>query len=284
MSTATQINSNIRVISEGKATGSVVYWSLNGAVDSTRLDAVLAAIPELVVPQLPSDKTILRRACRAVASGKNEFLLDSHPSGGHLFVGRQVEDGEPTYTGTLRVEVSEDWPLALTFNGLGLESLKTEIRAAYLDRQGKYSTNEISVWLSDLCRKCKAVRLRPMGGFYYVPSAQLPLFRTTVEALRKCSDHVVFEIPATSSRETAAAIVAALKSECEQATQRAQEFAAAGDKGKRAHKSELRRLQETTDKLQAYADFMDGQLDPVIDALNQATVTITQGLLELEAE
>ena len=85
-----------------------------------------------------------------------------------------------------------------------------------------------------------------------------------------------------SSKETAAAIIDALRREVVAATSAANDFASAGEGGKRAHKTQLAGLADVKDKLRAYAEFMDETLDDVVGSMQAAEVALSQGLLELE--
>ncbi|PCJ25647.1 MAG: hypothetical protein COA94_06100 [Rickettsiales bacterium] len=280
---STTVRNDVSAVSDGQSTGCIVYWSLSGRVPATELLTALedmADIPPESGPKLAGEREMLARAVKIVAGRRREVLLDSC-RGDFQLVYREEPDGgasTPVYSGKLRVHLGDDGEVVYSDSA---HPLCAEISNEYSARRGCFDTREISVWLTELLDKSHAVRMRPRGGFYYLPGARVLQFRAAVMALRACSEHVVYEIPAMSSRETAEAIISALRHEVEAATQRAQELME-GSPGKRARRTHLAELVKVKIKLGAYAEFMDGTLDGVITALDNASAVVSQTLLEGE--
>lgn len=194
---------------------------------------------------------------------------------------RSVDDEkeDPDYEGALRVSVRGEGE-KLIFSDPEHE-LCQAISQEYLSRVGKYETHEISHWLNRVVKQCSGVSLRPMGGFNYIPMATLPLYRSVISALRECSEHQVYEIPAMRSVDTAKAIIEALRWECQKTVDAADAVVAEDSTSKMKHKNQIKKLLKTKEKLELYSEFLGTSLESVVNSIDRASVTISQSLMSL---
>src|SRR5690606_31876880 len=116
---------------------------------------------------------ILRRVCGSLSGRKQGRILDKR---GDKFIFVAAVNDDDDYQAELSVYWSheredlvfskEDAPLAM------------QIRGAFGELSDKVDSRDMSIWLSSyMVTRCQAVRLRPSGGFYYIPENQVEIFR-----------------------------------------------------------------------------------------------------------
>jgi hypothetical protein len=75
------------------------------------------------------------------------------------------------------------------------------------------SPGDVGSWLVDVVRALDGVALRPTGGFYFIPRTAVSLWNVVVQAVKRCSNHGFYAVPALHADEAVEAVLAAVTAE-----------------------------------------------------------------------
>lgn len=257
--------------------GAVVYWSLSGLVSVSDLAEKLSAngLQASSTPKPASASANLQRVCQGLSGAQKGRLLDKK-NGSYIFVASNRS--EDTYSADLVVSVGVDNELRFSDDS---HALAGEIRKNFESCKGKIDTIEMSKWLGTfLMGECAGVRLRPSGGMYYVPSTKLELFQKVVAGLSEISSHQVFEIPAVSSSETAAAVLECLREDC-QAVAADVMTSLEKETSRRSTYSrqvQYKRLSKQSEKLAAYESLLGARTKELQSILEDSRLALLEGM------
>ena len=147
------------------------------------------------------------------------------------------------------------------------------------------TTEDVSAWLSHRVQAASAVAMRGGGGVYYVPPAQMPLWRAIKNALASCAGgHRIHTLPTMEiTSDGAEAILDALSTEVETACARIHKQCEEG-LGVRALEYRTTFGQGLLNKVTEYESLMGTRLDRMRELLGTLEVDVAQARMAAEAE
>lgn len=262
-------------------TGAIVYWSLSGdMIRDEFAEALEGAEISITVPEC-TKPTALRRAVHKAVSTKagRGYLARKHPKGGYAIVSEDVdEDTDPTYEVLIHAHLGSDSRLVVEGDTSAVEEFGTSLQLYFEFFQSNLTHHEVSRMLTrQVLAKCQALSLRESGGFYFIP----PSYVASWSALTKCvagvSDHVFHHIPAMTTGDGAAAIIASLVRNTRVAVAKASKALDTEDKATRERA--LKSLSRHVDKLTHYGEVLGQELPDLHATCAEMRVTLTEALL-----
>lgn len=268
------------------AVGGIVFWSLSK--EPIQLSALTAALlaegSTALPPEPPSDIVALHRAC-VVVSKILKLDLHGRERGKWALVSRptvEQADNGPAYGMGIQklsypieatAELRDDGALNLTGSDRFLELLPSE----YNLQRGVISSQDIGSWLCKKLAALDAVSLRPTGGFYFLPQHQVQKWERISRALRKCSRHTVFGLPAMKSAGAVEAILQAITNDTESALQKIDE--AIPTAGKRSLESREKETAALLDRVSKYEALLGMKLDGLKEVLERTRQAVATAML-----
>ena len=269
--------------------GSIIFWSLSR--EPVSLPALVSALSvagsSATPPEQPSDIVALHRA--ALATSKVLKLeLHGRERGRWALVGKPSMEDDPEDPGASRLAYPVEAEAELLDGALvlkGDDRFRDLLRAEYSLARDQIASQDIGAWLCRKLSALSAVSLRPSGGFYFLPRPEVEKWEKLSGALKACSRHSVFAIPAMRSSDAVDAILQALTSDTQQACDKiAGEIGAVGKRALESRQLETANLLERTMK---YESLLGTRLDSLRKAIEEtrgavATAMLTVGQDETE--
>ena len=271
-----------------ESTGTLTYWSLSGALDVGKLTTAWEAetLDADDLPEVPSAKVALHRACKAQSS--KTVLLRQHSEGGWTLTDlagkvdpAKVAEGATldkiVETNGVRVRLSEEDEqgnvrVLLTPPG-GKDApedvkeaarvLGAKIRAAFDESRTEIAADDVGVWLVGTVARLGGVALRESGGFYFVPKATTETLAKVSRALKTASGtaHKVYEIPVMHGSGTVEAVLDSLRAELTKfLADVANELNHPDGMGHRAARNRTTELETFREKLKGYEKLLGVEL------------------------
>lgn len=291
MATTTKVQ-NVVAVTDSKEAGAVCWWRLSGVIEQERLATVWEeqGLDKELLPAEPSPADALRRSMRHFNKGRQLVRPLGHGQG--FAVVQEVIDDELNLTHAVLLNarlVTVDEHERLLFQpGPGVQlnkKLADEIRALYDHALATHSVDDISDWMANtLLPSVHAVGLRDKGGIYFVPRTTIDTWRRMVTAVRECSGHNVFEMPALSSAEAVSAILDAITREAEEAAAKMESELIEDDLGVRALKSRVTKLDGVLNKVTKYEQLLGTNLDVLRARMEQLSAQIAAAIFTAEAQ
>lgn len=273
--------SNVIAVNDASVAGGIVYWSLGGTinVDAFRLAWVDAGLDPALLPPEPTEGSALKRAmleqagrrllARPINRGKTWLLVSETPNG-----------SDADYSVRSKVELQKDGTLLIhAENGIN-----EKIESAYANALSNYDVTDIANWLVHRAYACQALALRPRGGVYFIPRANIDTFLSYVSVLNKVSaDCNVYRIPALQSADAVQAILAALQDETSDSLRQIEldVVDCVQDRVKQSRREECNRLLA---KVRFYEDLLSENLDSLKAKIENLSVSLTVSVLSDEPE
>jgi BMFP domain-containing protein YqiC len=250
-------DTDFTITADLKIAGAVSYWRLSGG---TPLGALRGAWVEqgldtTLLPEPPSDETVLRRALNEVASKRR--LVRPLKTRGSFLVVDEIPVGEDRldWQPVMQVEMSDGG--SPSFHGMGggdYYELRDKIRDDFSRLRGELSPADVSAWLVKLAEQVTSTSLRDSGGVYFVPKDGMDFWRKAAVAIQSASAHRIYKIPAVRNEECVEAVLDAVVvetiNEMDALTRELQDDDA--DMGTRALRTRAGRLSMLETKVNAY--------------------------------
>lgn len=261
MTNAPTVNPGIVAVESMETAGAMVWWRLSG---TTTLEALRAAwvgqgLAEALLPDNPSPVAAMRRAVQE----RCERRVLARPLDnvrGWALVAEHAQGEELTHSVSCRVMVNDEGRLSVNPPD---HPLAARLRTDYEAHLASISQRDVSHWMCGLLETVHAVSLRDTGGVYFVPRADLPVWRQVVAALRACSAHEVYEVPALRTEEAVEAILAAVAREAANAATEMEDELMDAALGQRAIRTRAERCERMRAKLAAYEELLGRGLDTI---------------------
>lgn len=258
--------------------GSILMWTLSGTTDLT---ALAQALDEGgwrgPVPAPTSPASALRRA---VAGLKSRDVL-VHPVGrGNGFAlvdvhhGQKAEDLAFTTRSTVTLDAVGRPVVRNTSSALA-----AQVREAFDAATDSLAPDEVSAWLIKCARSVlDGVAMRGNGGVYFVPHPRLDQLETLVSALRTCSKHSIYRIPAVAGDDAVQAILDAVEIEAKAEADNL-EAALAKGLGLRGLQHRIERADEVALKVERYEALLGTKLEALRARLETLSSDLTVAML-----
>jgi len=260
--------------------GAIVWWRLCGRTEHDKLSAAWALAGHSV-DLLPQKATPAAAIKDAVKSASSDRLL-ARPLGSHAGYAmvHEIPDGDDLeYTTALTVKILVGEPV---FEPQGTQ-LADQIDAAFRKEIRQMRQWVVGGWLAKLATTCNAVSLRPTGGIYFIPQADVARFRAWAETFMDIGDSIVYEVPALESKNAVAAILDAVEREARDELTSIDDEITEDELGKRALRSRERRCVALRTKLEAYSDLLGPALDGITAKLESTKASVVEAMLLAEA-
>lgn len=257
---------DLTVVEGGSQAGAVVWWELHGTclVDELALcledEGLMRAD---LIPKAPSPEVALLRAAQANVTSK-ALVRSTGPRTWEAFEEKRIKDAN----GNNRVVLDslavgqvnrtrqghpvDPYPLvtAMGKNGERFVGAVIEDWEAY---KVQLCPDDVSSWLLGVANTkfVQAVSLRSRGGFYFVPNACLPFWRSVERAVHLSSGSVMRQLPAMKTEECAKAVLASVRREAEEAFGEMETYLASKVSTKGLNAVE-RRVAAVQEKIQSY--------------------------------
>ena len=266
--------------------GAIVYWSLSGAVQHDALEREwrAAGFTVITVVDPPNPQTACLRAINEERNERSRRLrrpLEGHK--GHALVDEDANDRDLEYQVVTTVEVDAVGRIVVETDD---PVLKARIEAAY-ERHlfSELSTSDVSGWIvGRLLPRVDAVALRSTGGFYFIPQTYLALWRRMASALRECSNHAFYEVPAMHTEEAIDAILASVTSEASSLAERMWNDIAKGDCGGRALETRAADADAMHSKVERYEKLLGLALPDLQASLTNLKANLGAAALKAHAD
>lgn len=276
------------------STGAVVYWSLTGDIDGSRLiDEWLARrLPLDLLPKLPAPETALRRAVQDQT--ERHLLARKNDEDGSWYLVKESVGDSSTSSAALEFSLGirfcldeESMVAGHTLNGSSDEGSRViaAVCAAYDHYRNSLTPHDISPWLSDLPGKaaCGLTLRERSGGFYYIPNMGLDFWTRAVEAVKASSAHTFHSLPAMRCEQALEAVLDALNHEVGEATDKM--FASLEDNlGTRAIRTRIEQTSGLRSKVAAYEQLLGKGLDDLRGKIESLSASWVVASLKAEAE
>jgi hypothetical protein len=263
------------------AAGALVYWRLEGEVDPKELGLhwKLAGLDPDLLPSTPAPSTALARTMRERAEHR-KLVRPLEERGSHALVREVVSGIDLSYDVALRVKLDvagrvviepEDHPLG------------PKIRASYDHHLEVCAADDIGGWLVGLVAEVDGVAMRERGGIYFVPPTKLPLWQAMTAALRKVSNHRMFELPAVTAGSAVEAILDAISQEAEADATKMEAELLSDELGGRALASRVSKTEALEAKVTRYESLLGTKLDVLRDRLEALRANLTVAILKSQS-
>ena len=296
-------NSNIIVTPDfnGGTCGAITYWRLTGNVSHSALTAAWAAqgLDSAWLPDPPAKETCLRRAVLAQGYQRGTERRIIRPlgdkQGAWIVLDERVaaagDDVVHTHVCRVRFAASRFpcpwWIEAIDGDQYTVGEIANAVEVAYIAARQELSGTDVSLWLISLTSQFNAVGLRERGGIYFVPRPAVDTWTRVAAALRACSTHVIYRIPALASDEAAEAVIDAVAAEAEaEAAKIVEDLTFQGDDalGTRALERRADRARVTLDKVQSYEGLLGVKLDALRARLGDLQTSVSAAILAAQAD
>jgi len=283
-----------------RAAGLIAFWTLSGDVRLEALDQALRAEGSSAIrPDAPSNVVALRRAVetladnlkleshgkeggkwRLVAPGSKEEVKEETTPGTTLFNGETRRKKALVYDVKLTAQLTGNARDVLEVENLtGNPTAESDLRAAMAYAKTALDTSDISAWLCERLSGLGAVRLRESGGFYFVPVDSVSRWEKLTNALKACSSHLLYSIPAMKTKDAMEAILAAVTAETRQACKEISEAVGSAELGSRALETKEKQTSSILSKVERYEGILGTRLDDLRQALDETRQAIATAIL-----
>jgi hypothetical protein len=293
-----------------KVSGAVTFWSLTDRIDLKVLKEGFAAVGmEGCVPEERSALSALKAALVKVAGDRNRLIRElpvpelpaNAPADekrakrvrGYTVVDEAVK-GEremPDGSKTTILEYEESYCVALVAGDVIVfdrESPEAEaVKAAYDEERNIVTEAAVSRAMVRVLDKLSATTLRPTGGVYYIPDANLYKWEKVAEAVRAAvkaggdGTADVYLIRTNLDDDAVKAVAAAMAREIE--TEASALEADLGEAGKRALETRAARAVALTKKVEFYETTLGTVIDKAKVAKAEAEIRAVMDNLEAMA-
>jgi hypothetical protein len=237
--------------------GKVIWWSLSGDVRISEINAALddAGLPEEYRLKQPSSGKRIERTLKQVAF-KGQIVRPGKKGGYVLISEGQDAGGDNAYSQELRVWTEvQDMTEVLCLSDEA-HSKADIVREVFAHHSEVVATPDVSNWLSTfVIKNVSAVSLRNTGGYYFIPSGDLPLWGKIQRVLEQVSQHEIYDLPAHTKATAMRAVMKAVMEEAELALSLVAE-AAETNMNRRGIASRSDELDALTEKLIKYEDIL----------------------------
>lgn len=277
--------------------GATVWWRVTGCRHPDLAQAWQAAgLPDDRLPALPSPERRLGRAVRAGCSAASRSAAGTRYREAPIARrGAWQVFAEVTDASASKIPVGldhrpvarfglDDGALVLDDQGLAAgQDVAVEVSRAWLDQDGQLAGDDVGLWLTDQIERVhRGVRLRPTGGIYYLPPAQVEALRPVIAVLEAVGAATVYLLPTVQGDEAARAVVDALREDVASKIASYTEQITAGA-GRRAIQARMTDCDELLARLGEYDSLLGGALDEIRRSVDVARDACLDAAYALEA-
>jgi len=291
-------NDNLLIIEslpEGVA-GCVCYWALSGITKLARLKAEAPALgldPKLL-PELPTPLAVLFRTMGELFGNARHLVKPLDEGNGYALMEKGKDArGKPVFTTIWSCKLVTG--NVLEFDGDIPAGDQEDLEACFGQGLVCLNTDDIGTgWLaSTIMPLLGAVRLRPSGGFYFVPARGVPTIKAIRKLLEKTSTNIVGTITAMrTDKDGLEAVMYSFKEECtkytEELSTEIEGWANAVGQARKVRKSTMQIRLDDACRFEVKIDEIEGILGVKLDFMRVKIDTlkarIAQAMLVADAD
>jgi len=265
-------------ISHTVGKGVIVYWTLAESGDRDRLKSYWEAIGlGKFVPERRPNTAILRDALEEVFKGR--FLVRPLSAADGFVVVREDRGAdENAYVPVCTAKVLPGETAQPTLSGVGVDTV--QILAAYSRLQSQMTNQQMSSALTKVVSHLLGTRLRPTGGFYWLPGFQLDQWKLVADGVEKSSigRATCYVLQHDLDASGVQAVVDAIANEVNSESDRIAADIFGGELGKRALESRKQEAAAMRRKVAEYESLLGASLSNLtkrLDGLDQSVAVAT---------
>lgn len=267
--------------------GAVVYWSLSEFSFRDRLANGLAdaGFGDLAPDPRPATAA-LKAALEQTLSGARVLIRPLQSRDGFAVVEEQRGQTENVYTQTLSARVEGEGAFArLAFSPKDERSLA--VHQAFDLHQGLISAHQVSECLVKVVERLGGTRLRPSGGFYWLPEDKLNLWQEVSAAVEKAAfgrPHACYVLRVAMDADAFRAVRDAIVAEVTAEANRIRAEVLSGELKERALESRRLEAEDLRDKVALYEQLLDTGLASLREAIDAAEEAAAAAVLLVSAQ
>lgn len=256
--------------------GAVVYWTLSEFTFRDRLADGLgdAGFGDLAPDARPATAA-LKAALEQTLGGSGVLIRPLQSRDGFAVIEEQRGQTENVYTQTLSARVQGDGALArLTFSTT--DERTHAVHQAFDLHQGLIAAHQVSECLVGIVERLGGRRLRPSGGFYWLPEDKLGLWQEVAAAVEKAAfgrPHACYVLRVAMDADAVRAVRDAIVAEVTAEANRIRTEVLSGELKERALESRRLEVVDLRDKVALYEQLLETgliSLREAIDATEEA--------------
>lgn len=267
--------------------GAVVYWTLSEFSFRDRLADGLgdAGFGDLAPDPRPATAA-LKAALEQTLSGSRVLIRPLQSRDGFAVVEEQRGQTENVYKQTLSARVEGEGAFVrLAFSPKDERSLA--VHQAFDLHQGLISAHQVSECLVQVVERLGGTRLRPSGGFYWLPEDKLALWQEVSAAVEKSAfgrPHACYVLRVAMDADAVRAVRDAIVAEVTAEANRIRSEVLSGELKERALESRRLEAVDLRDKVALYEQLLDTGLASLREAIDAAEEAAAAAALLVSAQ
>jgi hypothetical protein len=267
--------------------GAVVYWTLSEFTFRDRLADGLgdAGFGDLAPDARPATAA-LKAALEQTLGGSRVLIRPLQSRDGFAVVEEQRGQTENLYTQRLSARVQGEGAFArLAFSSMDERSLA--VQQAFDLHQGLIAAHQVSECLVGIVERLGGTRLRPSGGFYWLPEAKLDLWQEVAAAVEKAAfgrPHACYVLRVAMDADAVRAVRDAIVAEVSAEANRIRTEVLSGQLKERALESRRLEAEDLRDKVALYEQLLDTGLAYLREAIDAAEEAASAAALLISAQ
>jgi hypothetical protein len=267
--------------------GAVVYWTLSEFTFRDRLaDGLADAGFGDLAPDARPATAALKAALEQTLGGSRILIRPLQSRDGFAVVEEERGQTENIYTQTLSARVEGEGAFArLAFSLADERSLA--VQQAFDLHQGLIAAHQVSECLVSIVERLGGTRLRPSGGFYWLPEARLDLWQEVAAAVEKAAfgrPHACYVLRVAMDADAVRAVRDAIVAEVTAEANRIRNEVLSGELKERALESRRVEAEDLRDKVTQYEMLLDTGLASLREAIDAAEEAAAAAALLVSAQ
>jgi hypothetical protein len=267
--------------------GAVVYWTLSEFTFRDRLADGLgdAGFGDLAPDARPATAA-LKAALEQTLGGSRVLIRPLQSRDGFAVVEEQRGPTENIYTQTLSARVQGEGAFArLAFSSMDERSLA--VQQAFDLHQGLIAAHQVSECLVGVVERLGGTRLRPSGGFYWLPENKLNFWQEVAAAVEKSAfgrPHACYVLRVAMDADAVRAVRDAIVAEVTAEATRIRNEVLSGELKERALESRRVEAEDLRYKVALYEQLLDTGLASLREAIDAAEEAASAAALLISAQ
>lgn len=250
--------------------GFTTFWGLTDRTNADTLRENLDAIGlGDLLPDVRDDGPALKRAIRRYYPGKHTLVRELPGIVGFAVVQEETAGAEMEYEEEFRVGLAD----GMLFTNPMDHPSREGIRAAYQEEKNIIPAAKIGGLLVRVANRLSGIRLRPTGGFYWLPNTSRDTWEQVCGAVEASNrENVIWHMRTTTDERTVDAVCDSLTIQVESRLEKLEEELAEGALGERA----LRTRENEAQELDALVKTYEGILGKTLKGLRARADAVEQ--------
>lgn len=276
--------SSVMAVSDLKTAGAITYWTCVNATDVSTLEEnwIAAGLKTRDLPTLPRPASALSRAVHAQTERRLfPRILDD---GGWALVREEVAGHE--YLPIIHVHLNAVGGLRFSQpDGSPVPITCPECDHIEFDFQHALATlpaSEFGAWLANMVAGVDGLKLRPTGGFYFIPRGGMERWAAIAQAVMASAAHTIFRIPALQVADVCQAVMASMAAEVAEEASKLEKDLDNPDLGARALRGRAGKCRDTANRVERFENLLGTSMESLREKLLTLQARLTEAALAQE--